>query len=191
MDQEGGYLGAPEQNYNTPSSNNNCPYANKRVLRVVEKLRKLDEKERKVRDYFSDWYGALKLKFKTQAELDQHRREGHVSYSPHCPECKTGTVKQRPHHRQAFKQGGELSIDIAGPFSPGMPISDRAVVRGRWPRYMLVGAFIPFKEKESLEQYEQEVRDMRAAGLEGPVPFESTKSNGQTMYFVEMLSEKK
>ena len=159
---------------------NNCPYANQRVLRVVNKLRKTEDKERKIRDYFSDFYNALKLKFKTQAELDQHRREGHVNYSPHCPECKNGTVKQRPHHRQALKQGGELSIDVAGPFSPGMPVTDRPVVKARWPRYMLVGAFIPFKEKESLEQYEQEVRDMRAAGLEGPVPLEtSTKSNGK------------
>ena len=130
------------------------------------------------------------MKFKSQTELDQHRREGHVVYSPHCPECKKGAAKQRPHKRQALKQGGELSIDIAGPYIPGMPISDRAVVKGRWPRYMLVGAFIPFKEKECLEQYEQEVRDMRLAGLEGPVPYESTKTNGHTMYFVEMLSEK-
>ena len=170
---------------------NNCPYANQKVLRVVKELRKGDDKERKVRNDFSNFYGALKLKFKSQAELDQHRREGHVSYSPHCPECKNGTVKQRPHHRQTLRQGGELSIDVAGPYSLGMPVTDRAVVKTRWPRYMLVGAFVPFKEKEVLEQYEQEVRDMRAAGLAGPVPMElSTKPNGQTMYFVEMLSEK-
>ena len=112
---------------------------------MVKKLRKEDEKERTVRNYFSDFYGALKLKFKSQAELDQHRREGHVVYSPHCPECKKGAAKQRPHKRQALKQGGELSIDIAGPYTPGMPISDRAVVKGRWPRYILVGAFIPFQ----------------------------------------------
>ena len=169
---------------------NNCPYANKKVLKVISKLRKLDDKNRKMKEYFADFYGALKLKFKSQAELDEHRRQGHVVYSPDCPECKKGAAKQRPHKRQALKQGGELSIDIAGPYTPGMPISDRAVVKGRWPRYMLVGAFIPFKEKECLEQYEQEVRDMRLAGLEGPVPYESTKTNGHTMYFVEMLSEK-
>ena len=38
---------------------------------------------------------------------------------------------------------------------------------------MLVGAFVPFGEKEAKERYEQEVRDRRAAGLEGPVQLET------------------
>ena len=78
---------------------NNCPYANEEVLRIVERLRKIENKERKFRVYFANMYSALKLRIKTQAELDQHRREGHVHYSPDCPECKRGVAKQRPHYR--------------------------------------------------------------------------------------------
>ena len=72
---------------------NNCPYANERVLKLVRKLRKVDDKNRKVQNYFADFYNAVKLKFKSQQELDQHRREGHINYSPRCPECKSGTAK--------------------------------------------------------------------------------------------------
>ena len=155
-------------------------------------MRQVDEKNRRVQNYFADLYKAVKLKFKSQQELDQHRREGHINYSPHCPECKSGTAKQRPHHRAAVRQGGELSIDIAGPVHPGIPVTDRPVVKSLWPRYMLVGAFVPFGEKEAKEWYEQEVRYRRAAGLEGPIQLETfTKPNAKTMYFVELISAKK
>ena len=56
---------------------------------------------------------------------------------------------------------------------------------------MLVGAFIPFSEKDAKRRYEQEVRDRHAQGLEGPVLMEQfTKPDSQTLYFVEMLAEK-
>ena len=54
------------------------------------------------------------------------------------------------------------------------------------PRYMLVGAFIPFSERDAKARREQEVFDRRAAGLEGPVQLETTtKPNAQTLYFVD------
>ena len=90
-----------------------------------------------------------------------------------------------------MRQGGELSIDIAGPFYLGVPVIDRPVVKALWPRHMLVGAFVPFGEKESKERYEQEVRDRRAAGLEGPIQLETfPKPGANTMYFVELISAK-
>ena len=56
---------------------------------------------------------------------------------------------------------------------------------------MLVGAFIPFSEKEAKNRYGQEVRDRQAMGLEGPVLMETlTKPNSQTLYFVELLADK-
>ena len=56
---------------------------------------------------------------------------------------------------------------------------------------MLVGAFIPFSERDAKNRYEQEVRDRQAMGLEGPVQVETTtKPNSQTLYFVELLAEK-
>ena len=56
---------------------------------------------------------------------------------------------------------------------------------------MLVGAFIPFSEKEVKKRYEQEVRDRQVQGLEGPVVMEQlTKPGSQTLYFVEIMAEK-
>ena len=72
---------------------NNCPYANQEVLNIVKKLRELEEKRRRIRVYYANLYTALKLRIKTQQELDEHRRQGHVQYSPDCPECKPGAAK--------------------------------------------------------------------------------------------------
>ena len=56
---------------------------------------------------------------------------------------------------------------------------------------MLVGAFIPFSEKDAKKRYEQEVRDRQVQGLEGPVVMEQfTKPGSQTLYFVEIMAEK-
>ena len=124
------------------------------------------------------------MKIKTQQQLDEHRRQGHLRYSPDCPECKRGAANQRPYHRALTRQGGELSIDIGGPYIPGVPVTDRPAAKHQWPRYMLVGAFIPFGEKEAKARYDQEVKDRQAAGLAGPVQLEtSIKPNAQTLYF--------
>ena len=65
------------------------------------------------------------------------------------------------------------------------------VAKHQWPKYMLVGAFIPFGDKEAKARYEQEVMDRRAANLEGPVQLETvTKPSGQTLYFAELLPAK-
>ena len=57
-----------------------------------------------------------------------------------------------------------------------------------YPKYILVGAFIPFSEKEAKARYEQEVRDRQAMGMEGPVQLETTtRPNSQTLYFVELM----
>ena len=171
---------------------NNCPYANEEVLRIVEKLRKIENQQRKVRVYFANMFSALKIRIKSQAELDQHRREGHVQYSPDCPECKRGVAKQRPHYRAECKEGGELSVDIGGPYVVGIPITERPFKSGTlYPKWLLAGALIPFSAKEAKARYEQEVRDRHAMQLEGPVQLETTtRPNSQTIYFVELLSAK-
>ena len=59
------------------------------------------------------------------------------------------------------------------------------------PRYMLVGALIPFSERDAKARHEQEVLDRRATGLEGPVQLETTtKPSVQTLYFVELMAAK-
>ena len=152
----------------------------------------MEEKQREIRTYFAQLYSALKIRLRSQGELDEHRRQGHIQYSPDCPECKKGVAKQRAHHRAAIREGGELSVDIGGPYPVGIPISDQPnVAKHRYPRYMLVGAFIPFSEKDAKSRYEQEVRDRHAMGLEGPVLMEAfTKPNSQTLYFVELLPDR-
>ena len=171
---------------------NHCPYANKEVLKIVQRLREIEDHQRLARTYFAQLFTALKVRLRTQGELDEHRRQGHIQYSPDCPECKRGVAKQRAHHRAAIREGGELSVDIGGPYPVGIPVSDQPnIAKHRYPRYMLVGAFIPFSEKDAKRRYEQEVSDRRAMGLEGPVQVETlTKPNSQTMYFVELLAEK-
>ena len=114
--------------------------------------------------------------------MDEHRRQGHPRYSPDCPEGKRGAAKQRSHQRLFTREGGELSVDIGGPYRPGFPLTDRIAAKHQWPRYMLVGAFIPFSEKEARARYEQEVKDSQAAGLYGPAQLEMvTKPGAQTL----------
>ena len=72
-----------------------------------------------------------------------------------------------------------------------MPVTDRNVAKHQHPRYMLVGAFIPFSDRGAKFRHEQEVLDRRATGLEGPVQLETTtKPNAQTLYFVEFMAAK-
>ena len=85
---------------------NNCPYANQEVLKIVKKLRELEEKRREVRVYYVNLFTALKVRIKTQQQLDEHRRQGHIQYSPDCPECKRGAAKQRSHQRAFTREGG-------------------------------------------------------------------------------------
>ena len=55
----------------------------------------------------------------------------------------------------------------------------------------MVGTFIPFSEKDAKDRYEQEVRDRRIMGLDGPVQQElTTTPNAQTVYYVELMAEK-
>ena len=84
---------------------NNCPYANQEVLKIVKKLREMEEKRRRIRVYYANLYTALKLRIKTLQELDEYRRQGHVPHSPDCPECKRGAAKQRSHQRAFTRQG--------------------------------------------------------------------------------------
>ena len=85
----------------------------------------------------------------------------------------------------------ELSVDIAGPYAEGIPVTDRPAAKQLWPMYLLVGAFVPFGDKEAKARYEQEVKDRREAGLEGPVQLETaTRSAAQTLYFVESIPSK-
>ena len=91
---------------------NNCPHANEEVLRIVKKLRGLEDKRREISVNYTNLFSALKVRIKTQQQLDEHRRQGHIQYSPDCPECKRGAAKPRAHYRAFTRVGGELSVDI-------------------------------------------------------------------------------
>ena len=84
-----------------------------------------------------------------------------------------------------------LTLVYPGPFNSGIPATDRNVAKHQQPRYMPVGAFIPFSERDAKARHEQEVLDRRATGLEGPVQLDTTtKPNAQTLYYVELMAEK-
>ena len=120
----------------------------RKFLGIVKKRRDNPEKPRHQEEYYVNLLTVSKMRIRSQEELDEHRRQGHPKYPPDCPECKKGVAKQRAHHRAATREGGELSIDIGGPYQPGTPVTDQInVAQHRYPRYMLVGAFIPFSEK--------------------------------------------
>ena len=85
---------------------NNCPYANQEVRKIVRRLRELEDTRREVRVYYTNLVTALKVRIKTQQQLDEHRRQGHIQYSRDCPGCKRGTVKQRAHYRAFTREGG-------------------------------------------------------------------------------------
>ena len=131
---------------------------------------------------------ACKTRLKSHKELDEHRRAGHPHYSPDCPECKRGVGKQRQHKRQYARLGGELSVDIAGPYPKGVPVTDREVIEELWPIYLVVGVFVPYLPKDNKGRYERECRDRIAAGLEGPVQLETTViPKQQTLFYVECV----
>ena len=124
-------------------------------IKKFEILKAQEIRKRKGREKVVRMVKAYKAKIKSQKELDEHRRGGHAQYSPDCPECKRGYAKQRSHRRLPVKMGGELSIDVAGPYVEGLPVTDRREKKELWPRYMLVGAFVPFPHKEAKQRYER------------------------------------
>ena len=85
---------------------NNCPYVNLDTVNAIKRWKSGLEEERMLKHKLARAFRALKLKIKTQAELDEHRRQGHLKYSPDCPECKRGASKQRSHQRLFTRQGG-------------------------------------------------------------------------------------
>ena len=170
---------------------NNCPHASPEIVKDFEALKKQQYRQRFREELVIKLAQAYRAKIKSQQELDAHRRAGHPQYSPDCPECKRGAARKRPHKRLQSRMGGELSVDLSGPFIKGLPVTDRREKEESWPRYMVVGAFVPFSPKEAQDRYDQERRDRIAAGLEGPVQMETTVSQkGQTLYFVEVVSSK-
>ena len=59
---------------------NNCPFANDKVLEIVKRLRTKETTRLKVRDHYAKLFNALKLKLRSQKDLDEHRRQGHPRY---------------------------------------------------------------------------------------------------------------
>ena len=107
---------------------NFCPHVSKKSLTDILNMIKVQDKAKKtVLEKKKNFADKLKnvgnklrlmiLRLRAIAELNRHRRNGHKQYSKDCPECMRGTGGSRPHHRLARPEGGELSIDISGPFN--------------------------------------------------------------------------
>ena len=134
----------------------------------------------------------MSLRLKTWAELRRHRAGGHVQFSPDCPECRQGAGVVRPHARKGERVGGDLSIDIAGPFEEGLPVTDRPVSQAKNPVYFLVGAFVPFSREEANGIYVAETEITHAHNIQGPVQLETqVDDKKKTLYFTEVLPSKR
>ena len=75
-----------------------------------------------------------KEKGEVQAWIDHHRA-GHLPFRKDCPTCLLGAGKNRQHRRLACPSSYVLSIDIVGPFIPGV---DQEI---NGPRYGLVAVY--------------------------------------------------
>ena len=105
-----------------------------------------------------------------------------------------GAGVARPHQRAYVRAGGELAIDIAGPFPNGLPVSSKPVgaSKTQLPKYILVGVFIPFNKTEADERYERELEDRRTGGGEGPLQREDRVSDKkQSVNYVEILNSRR
>ena len=61
----------------------------------MKKIRDIEEKARQKEEYYVNLLTVSKMRIRTQDELNEHRRQGHPSYSPDCPECNEHTIAQR------------------------------------------------------------------------------------------------
>merc|ERR1711973_483065 len=191
-DKKGAFLTLPGGRTIKLMMRNNCPHAKPDVVRFFEKLKQREYKKQRVQQLLVKMVAARRAKLKNQQELDDHRRAGHVEFSPDCPECKRGAARKRPHRRLQTRMGGELSVDISGPFMKGLPVTDRKEKDEYWPRWMVVGAFTSYTPKEAFDRHERESQYRISAGLEGPVPLEQTVSQKpRTLYYVEVTATKK
>ena len=90
------------------------------------------------------------IRLRTHTDYQRHKQRGHVPFSPDCPDCRQGVGVRRPHRRAATQMGGELSVDIAGPFAKGIFPTDRPT--GKVAKFFLIGAFIPYGVNEAHEK---------------------------------------
>ena len=90
------------------------------------------------------------------------------------------------------RDAGDLSIDIAGPFEPGLwPNTWMRVGVSVAPKYFLVGAFTTFSALDAMDAYVTAEQHMRCSGLEGPIPLEQcVDEDKRTVYLAEILSSK-
>ena len=75
-----------------------------------------------------------KEKGEVQAWIEHHRA-GHLPFRKDCPPCLLGAGKNRQHRRLACPSSYVLTIDIVGPFTPGVDQEINA------PRYGLVAVY--------------------------------------------------
>ena len=79
---------------------------------------------------------ALTAKEKSEVQAwIEHHRAGHLPFRKDCPTCLLGAGQNRQHRRLACPWSYVLSLDIAGPFIPGV---DQEI---KGPRYGLVAVY--------------------------------------------------
>ena len=134
----------------------------------------------------------MRRQLRTRAVSNRCRRNNHKQYLKDCPEYLRGAGGTRSHHRRARPGGGELSIDISGPFPEGITPTNRPVIEADRPQYILVGAFAPFPHETALKRWERRTRELHTRGYEGPILYEERGSDAKTVvHYVEMLRSRR
>ena len=101
-----------------------------------------------------------KEKGEVQAWIEHHRA-GHLPFRKDCPTCLLGAGKNRQHRRLACPSSYVLSVDIVGPFIPGVDQETNG------PRYGLVAVYAVPVNGNGVPLPEGLVELRNQSGLEG------------------------
>ena len=89
----------------------------------------------------------------SQQLVEQHRKDGHPTFMPECPDCRPAAGRMRSHFQldSDTRPGGQLSVDIAGPFPECRYPSARNEDARKRAKFFLLSAYQVMTSEELKE----------------------------------------